>query len=279
MPKIISRAEAKAQGLKTFYTGKPCPHGHIAERLVAGKCVECNRERNKLRPKVGKVKTGKAVVPTARPHTRRSYNWRDYASEIKHCWQVAVASIVTTGTLLNEAKANVDHGDWLKLVEELPFGEDTAQRLMAIARHPVISNTEHVRDLPPSWGTLYQLTRLPDDVLLARIEDHSIHPDMERKDVAALLGPGRQHKRNNKPTPRENFAVMAQEIEDQKAHIAELEAARESGVYIDRDDDEATMAAKIAKVIGQVRIFALIVELQKQITGEPNNDIPPQSLQ
>jgi hypothetical protein len=29
------------------------------------------------------------------------------------------------------------------------------------ARYSVISNSEHVRILPPSWGTLYQLTRLP----------------------------------------------------------------------------------------------------------------------
>lgn len=33
--------------------------------------------------------------------------------------------------------------------------------LIAIARWSVISNSEHVRILPPSWGTLYQLTRLP----------------------------------------------------------------------------------------------------------------------
>ena len=29
--KIISHAEAKAQGLKRYFTGKPCKHGHVAE--------------------------------------------------------------------------------------------------------------------------------------------------------------------------------------------------------------------------------------------------------
>ena len=42
--KIISRKEAKGLGLSRYFTGKPCKHGHIAERDTgAGRCVECNR--------------------------------------------------------------------------------------------------------------------------------------------------------------------------------------------------------------------------------------------
>jgi hypothetical protein len=41
---IISRAEAKAKGLKRYFTGKPCKHGHVAEREVFNAtCVECER--------------------------------------------------------------------------------------------------------------------------------------------------------------------------------------------------------------------------------------------
>jgi hypothetical protein len=40
----ISRQEAKDAGLKRYYTGEPCPHGHIAERLISTRrCTECNR--------------------------------------------------------------------------------------------------------------------------------------------------------------------------------------------------------------------------------------------
>jgi len=42
---------------------------------------------------------------------------------------------------------------------------------MEIARHPVISNTKHVSHLPPSWGTLYQLTRVEPKLLQAAIKD------------------------------------------------------------------------------------------------------------
>jgi hypothetical protein len=42
---IISREEARAHGLKLFYTGKPCARGHDSERYVGeGKCVACHRE-------------------------------------------------------------------------------------------------------------------------------------------------------------------------------------------------------------------------------------------
>jgi hypothetical protein len=45
-PRIISRAEAKALGLKSFFTGKPCKHGPVAERYVSSRgCVECDRAR------------------------------------------------------------------------------------------------------------------------------------------------------------------------------------------------------------------------------------------
>lgn len=38
---IISCNAAKEKGLKRYFTGKPCKHGHIAERHVTGGCVVC----------------------------------------------------------------------------------------------------------------------------------------------------------------------------------------------------------------------------------------------
>ena len=40
---IISRAKAKAAGLKRYFTGKPCKRGHLAQRYVSvGECLECD---------------------------------------------------------------------------------------------------------------------------------------------------------------------------------------------------------------------------------------------
>jgi 5-methylcytosine-specific restriction endonuclease McrA len=41
---IVTRAEAKAAALKRYFTGKPCKHGHVAERVtINGSCSECDR--------------------------------------------------------------------------------------------------------------------------------------------------------------------------------------------------------------------------------------------
>ncbi len=63
------------------------------------------------------------------------------------------------------AKASLPHGEFIPMIEGLPFSERTAQRLMSISENPVISNTTHVSLLPPSWGALYELSKQPDEKL------------------------------------------------------------------------------------------------------------------
>lgn len=41
---VITLAEARRKGLKRYFTGKPCKHGHIAERYTeTNRCFECNK--------------------------------------------------------------------------------------------------------------------------------------------------------------------------------------------------------------------------------------------
>ena len=48
MQPVILRAQAKEAGLKTYFTGKPCPSGHVAERQVSsGGCCECKKQASK----------------------------------------------------------------------------------------------------------------------------------------------------------------------------------------------------------------------------------------
>lgn len=45
MTQKLKRSEAKGLGLKQYFTGKVCKHGHIAKRnTISGTCVECQRE-------------------------------------------------------------------------------------------------------------------------------------------------------------------------------------------------------------------------------------------
>ena len=47
---FLSRKEARLLGLKRFFTGIPCPRGHVADRsVVNGTCTECVLEKNRER--------------------------------------------------------------------------------------------------------------------------------------------------------------------------------------------------------------------------------------
>jgi hypothetical protein len=69
--------------------------------------------------------------------------------------------------------------------QELKWSKTTGHRLISIAQDDRLAEVAHVL-LPPSWGTLYQLTRLTDEQFQAGLDSGVIHAGMERKDVAKL---------------------------------------------------------------------------------------------
>jgi hypothetical protein len=110
-----------------------------------------------------------------------------WAIRISARWRMGVEAIIATGRLLNEAKAVLKHGGFGAVLKQLPFGERQAQMLMAIANHPIASNPQYIALLPPSWGTIYDATRLPLPVFERAAAEGIIRPDMERADIARLL--------------------------------------------------------------------------------------------
>jgi len=110
-----------------------------------------------------------------------------WAIRITARWRMGVEAIISTGKLLNEAKAALKHGGFGAVLKNLPFGERQAQMLMAIANHPIASNPQYIALLPPSWGTIYDATRLPMPVFERAAAEGIIRPDMERADIGHLL--------------------------------------------------------------------------------------------
>jgi len=99
----------------------------------------------------------------------------------------AHAAAIDVGRMLIDAKAQLPHGEFGTMIEErLPISRSTAKGYMAIARHAILSNGQHVGLLPPSWGTLADLARLESDVLQAAIESGAVHPEMQRRDVKVV---------------------------------------------------------------------------------------------
>jgi hypothetical protein len=119
--------------------------------------------------------------------------------KITAAWRRTIEGIIEVGDLLLQAKEDLDHGLFEAMVRDrLPFGASAARRLMAIARHPVLTNRAHVHVLPASWGTLAQLARLQPERLEAAIGHGDVHPAMERRHATALLPKRSKRKRQVK---------------------------------------------------------------------------------
>ncbi|HEY1277142.1 MAG TPA: hypothetical protein VGF25_19710, partial [Thermoleophilaceae bacterium] len=103
----------------------------------------------------------------------------------------AVEAVLAMGRDLIAAKTALHHGGWERMFaghpeavkEPLVFSVSTARRLVLVAEHKILSNRAHAHALPPSWFTLYELTKLDDAILEAALADGRITPALERKDV------------------------------------------------------------------------------------------------
>jgi phage N-6-adenine-methyltransferase len=108
-----------------------------------------------------------------------------YREKINSMYQTASKIGCEIGRTLIEAKKKLNHGEFEAMIEEdLPFSPPTARRLMSIAKHPILSNRARGHDLPQSWRTQYELTKLPEPVIEEKIESGELNPNTTRKEVS-----------------------------------------------------------------------------------------------
>lgn len=117
-----------------------------------------------------------------------------WAPRINAEWRKSVEGILNVGRQLIDAKKKCEHGEFMRLFnghenavsQPVPFTPETAERLMAICNKPPLSNAAHAQHLPQSWYTLYELTKLDDEQIVAGIKAGEITPDMTRAEALAL---------------------------------------------------------------------------------------------
>jgi hypothetical protein len=102
---------------------------------------------------------------------------------------------------------------------------------MAIAEHPVLSNRSHGNVLPAAWTTLYQLSLAPPEVVEGWIEDGTIHPKIERKQVIELLPPRPKKKAKKAPTRSELRREQAMEAAARKRQAERAEETAEAAQF------------------------------------------------
>jgi hypothetical protein len=107
--------------------------------------VDANSEKVHRRVFAAALKTvggdlKKVSIPRAAVTPRPVDEWaRIIAEDLTR----AVAGVIAAGRHLQEAKAEVEHGDWLPLLERLKIGERTAQMLMRIAANEALADPNH----------------------------------------------------------------------------------------------------------------------------------------
>lgn len=95
----------------------------------------------------------------------------------------AVEGIVSAGKHLIAAKADVQHGEWLPLLEQIGISKQVAARLMAVGQNEAIAKVPSSVLLPASLDALYALSRLAPEMIESGIEHGDIHPAMTIRDA------------------------------------------------------------------------------------------------
>lgn len=112
---------------------------------------------------------------------RRQY----WANHINTAWRETLNGIFETGRRLIQAKSELPGQFEAMVATDLLFGPRTARRLMQIARNWEYRFRTHASVLPPSWMSLYELTKLTDAEYGTLIDDRTIRPDVEREEIVA----------------------------------------------------------------------------------------------
>jgi len=117
--------------------------------------------------------------------------------------QKTLASAIKTGQEVQRTKDDLPYGLWVMVkTTQLPFEARMAEKLMAIAGNKVIRDTVYTPLLPPSWDTVYELTRLDKklgpNTLKAKLDAGEITPKTTKRQVVNWLRPQSREEQDDK---------------------------------------------------------------------------------
>ncbi len=157
---------------------------------------------------------------SAKPKSVEHTDIKRWAIKITTAWQKTVNGIFEVCRLLVAARAALkdgEHGKFKALIRELPFGYRTAYMLIAIAEDKRLVN--HGSKLPPSWRTLYELTRLDEAEFKFAIAHNLIQPEMERWHVGDIHS---RYSFENRPQRTQPSAAVTTEPAPTEENVIRL---------------------------------------------------------
>lgn len=130
--------------------------------------------------------------------------WGEWAGIIKGNLGQAVEGIVSAGKNLTSAKADVNHGEWQDMLDDIGISQPYAYKLMQIGKR--FTNHSSWNDLPGSIAALYELSRMDSSDIEDGIESGAITPNMKIKDAKAFAN--NEWPTVPEPTDEERFQQM-----------------------------------------------------------------------
>ena len=165
-----------------------------------------------------------------------------FERDIAKNWNLAKNNILTTCRLLAEAKETLSDDQFKNM--KLPWrkeGQDrqtkqTTNRLVAIGKDEKLQKFDDL--LPPSWGTLYELTKINEEDFARFVEEGKVSPSMTRADAVVLVkGEPQEEEENPKKGKVVAFTVYASDDELAQLLLETYEASLNpqnvEGVYVE----------------------------------------------
>lgn len=207
---------------------KPAPfvlgRGEVARRPTASAAPKALSPDSAGMPPRSQVD----IVRTAQRELRDS---NEYVREISRLWREAQQSFLAIGRYLVQAKRNLAHGEFQRLVEaSLPFGRQTAYELRMIAE-AVDGGRIPEPKLPQAASVAYQLATLKPSDLAAADQDGLVRPDLRRPEIIAWK---RERLRRSSGANHEALARRRARLADIiRRHEEDLEKARRELAELD----------------------------------------------
>ncbi len=115
----------------------------------------------------------------------------DFSARISAAWHKATISIFEVGAALIEAKGQLSPRDYRDLIRDLEdrriMSRSTISKLMTVASNAVLTKPDYQNKLPPSYVTLYMLSRRENDRLEQAIIEGQVTSETQQREVAHIF--------------------------------------------------------------------------------------------
>jgi N6-adenosine-specific RNA methylase IME4 len=121
---------------------------------------------------------------------------RQWAKRLNDQWdvirQTAVTGFIELGRDLHRAKAGLEHGQWINVLDsDLKFHRRVASMFMRIATwcdsQMGVIDSHLAKMLPPDYNTIDKIARLDEVTFKRLVKDGTICPTLQRNEVSSIL--------------------------------------------------------------------------------------------